>query len=652
VSGSGRKRKRWVLPAAGIGTVLAVLIAIRAVRAIGPLAYELSPGTRHSYEIEYRTSAEADFHSLFEDTGKNPGREAQEPALLAQSTSTVLQGDLLATVIEAGPDRLFCAYRLAHPSVRLEINGSEAPSPAESVAATLGRDIFVRISPQGRVLEVLMGPGADGLAKGFALAFISQIQFVLPEATRSGRRRWEVEEEGPNGRYSARYTKTDSCGEKNLSDLPKGQKAFRKVKTKYFLAGANERSVLPRLPLTISPEGGLAVIFDAKKGHVEAMSGSETERISVSDREVARVRSSLSLRHIKTESIPSSEHDEMRQDFAALRAVTDFVPLTVAISEEESELAVQQTALGQATLDSLLEEMEQAETESQEQNTGLYLKFKALAYLHPETSAALGERLAGSPPTSLAWDVIAGALGAVGHPGAQAVLAGLIWTKRDQPKLASGLVQSLALVRLPTEQAERALRELAEVSADDSLRSGALFGLGSMSRRLKEFESARADRIVDELLSLIREGMPEGELDTVLKAVGNSGSIRALPTFRKYAKHPSASLRAAAAAGLRFIKGPGAERILARRLSVDPDESVRSAAVLAFGFREPTRQAMKAHLRAVEKDASESVRLAALMNLGGMARRYPEVLTVIRRIVEIDPSENVKKTAGTFLPPS
>jgi len=652
VSLIGRKRKRWILPVAGLGTALVVLVAIKAGRAIVPPAYELSPGTRHTYEIDYRTSSEADFSALFEDAGTPPGRESQSPALVAQSIRTILRGELLTSVIEAGPDRLLSAYRLAHPSVRLEINGSEAPSQAESVTAALGRDIFVKTSRKGRVLGVLTWPDADRLAKGFVLAFLSQIQFVLSEDSRSGRRPWEAEEEGPNGRYTARYTWTESFGEKKLSGLPKGQRIFRKVKTKYSLAGAGKRSLLPWLPTTITPEGGLDVIFDAKRGRVEAMSGSETERISVSGLDAARIESSLSLRHIGTESIPATEHDEMRRAFAALSSVADFVPLTVAVSEEESELAVQRTALGQATLGSLLKEMNRAEAEGQERNTGLYLKFKALVYLHPETSSTLGNMLADSPPGSLAWDVVAGALGAVGHPEAQASLVELIRVRSADPGTVSGLVQSLAMVRFPTEQAERALRELAGNTTDDSIRQGALFGLGSMSRRLKELEPARAERIADELLSLAGTPVPEKELDTVLKALGNSGSKNALPIFRKYAKHPSGSLRAAAAAGLRFVEAAEAERLLIKMLGSDPDESVRTAALLAFSFREPAAKAMKAHLRAVEKDASESVRIAALRNLGGMIRDFPEVLGVLRRFAGEDSSENVRKTAAALLPPS
>jgi HEAT repeat protein len=652
VSLSGPKRKRWILPAAGLGVILVVVIAIGPERTPLPSAYEFSPGTRLSYEIEYGTSSEADFRSLFEDTESFANLKEQAPPHLAQSTGTLLRGVLLMTLLESGPDGLLCAYRLAHPRVRLEINGSDAPSHAESVTAALGRDVFVKTSRQGRVLGVLFGPEADRLAKGFTLALLSQIQFVLPGGSRSGSGAWDAEEEGPNGCYLARYTKTDPFGEKSLSGLPKGLRAFRKTKTEYRSAGAEDQALLLRLPTTISPEGVLNVLFDAKGGYVESMSGSETERISVSGREVARVDSSLSIQHVSTESIPFPELSEVRLAFAALKPIADFVPLTVAISEEESELAIQRTALGQATLDSLLEEMELAETENQERNTGLYLKFKALVYLHPEMSSTLGDLLADSPPESLAWDVVAGALGAVGHPEAQAALVGLIRTKPDETRLVSGLVQSLAMVRFPSEQAERALRELAENATDDSIRSGALFGLGSMSRRLRELEPGRAGKIVDGLQSLIRASISEMELDTVLKALGNSGSKKALPIFRKYTKHPSGSLRAAAAAGLRFVEAAEAERVLVKLLGSDPEDSVRSAALLAFSFREPTRGSMKAHLRAVTKDRSESVRLAALRNLGGMIRDFPEVLVVIRRVAEEDSSENVRESADALLRPS
>jgi HEAT repeat protein len=650
VSRTGRKRGLWALPAAGLGLALAVLVVARLGRGPIPPVYDPAPGLRVSYEIEYTTSSEADFRFLFEDAQSAPDRQDPAPPLMAQSTGTFLQGGLVATVVRAGPDRLLWAYRLERPSIRLEVNGREEPAQAAAIAASLDRDWFVRADARGRVSGVLMAPDAGRQAERFVQALIAQIQVVLPGSSRFGVRDWKAEEDGPNGTFLAGYAKTDSFDGRKLSDLPKGLRAFRKTKIRYSPEGADARSLLLRLPTTVAPEGSWDILFDVRGGCVEAMSGSETERVSVAGREVARVESALSLQRTGSETVAAPDLDAMRRSFEDLASVAGLVPLAVVVPEEESELAVQRSALGGGTLESLVGELERAEAEGQTRDTALYLKFKALVYLHPGTSAALTERLSSAPPGALAWDVVAGALGAVGHPEAQAALAGLLRARGEEPEIVMALVQTLAMVRFPTEEAERALRELAEDPAAEPFHPAALFGLGSMAYRLRDVEPARAGRIVEDLLSRIRDSLPERDVEVILKSLGNSGSGQALPAFRKYARHRESSLRAAAAAGLRFVKAAGAERLLIKMLRSDPDASVRAAAALAFSFRAPTRAAMRAHGKTVAKDASESVRIAALRNLGAMSREFPEALDAVRRAAGKDPSENVRKAALALLP--
>ena len=65
------------------------------------------------------------------------------------------------------------------------------------------------------------------------------------------------------------------------------------------------------------------------------------------------------------------------------------------MSKEESEANIERTELRTATLESLLADLANLESSSGEKNEApLYLKFKALIYLNPESSAALGKILA------------------------------------------------------------------------------------------------------------------------------------------------------------------------------------------------------------------------------------------------------------------
>ncbi|MEM7724789.1 MAG: hypothetical protein AAF208_00265 [Cyanobacteria bacterium P01_A01_bin.45] len=109
--------------------------------------------------------------------------------------------------------------------------------------------------------------------------------------------------------------------------------------------------------------------------------------------------------------------------------------------EAEIENKIQRQELGDATLESLLNEMKKAEASQSENNTSLYLKIKPLVYLKPETSKILGERLLKAKPDSLSMQIISGALANAGNPQAQSALV------RDHWEDLSVLIPSLATVR-------------------------------------------------------------------------------------------------------------------------------------------------------------------------------------------------------------
>lgn len=635
-------------PAASWLALLA-LFATCAKRPPVPSGYGLSPGDRRVYEIDYRTASKADLRVLFE--GRDPAGTGASPAALAEPRSykTLLRGRLVMTVLEKGPEGLLCAYRIEHPQLELELEGNESPVQAGTIATLLGRETFARMDPKGRLRGVLLVPQADSMTRGFVLALLAKTQFVLPADPRPGATTWTAEEEDPSGRYRARYESGASFEGRNVKSFPEGLAAFRKTKETYLPAVAAAKPLLARLPTAVEPSGATEMVFDANGGFLEASAGSETDRVTVSGREVARVESRFSLRRVGGGTAPPSERLALLEAFRWRRTAGDFIPLTMALSEEESELAIQRTALGQATFESLKADLTAAETAVRKPALDLYLKFKALIYLHPEVAADLGEALAAAPAESVTRDIIGGALGAVGHPEAQAALAKALLSRIDGPAFAMGLIQALSQVRFPTGPAVRALQDVAAGAGDESLSAAALLGLGTMSRSLKETDPVRAERIAEDLIATRRPSMTERAMDVLLKAMGNSGSDKAIPLMREFIEHGSARLRASAAAGLRFVDSGEADPILAGILASDEDALVRTSALLALGFRKPTAETAEAHIRAVSQDASEAVRLAALSNLGNMTEEFPEVLAVIRRVAEEDDSESIRKTAANIL---
>lgn len=638
---AGAVRPAALAAGAGLGLALVLLAVFRPWGRAGRPAYDWTPGARLVYQIDFETSSTTDLRALFEDPLSPAAEATAAPSPAASSTRSSLRGKLAITVLEAGADEVVCAIRFAEPNVAVEIGTSRVPDLAGSAAAALTRQFFVKLTPTGRVLGVLLDPGTDDLTRGFVHALLSKMQTVLPGRIGRGARGWEADEDGPNGAYVAVY--------RARGRPAKGLERFVKVKLPYRVPGSGRTSLFDPLPVTARPSGELIIAFDLKSGRLREVRGQEAESLTVADKEVARVESRIDVRLIADEKGSSSELAASRLALDPAWPARPFVPLTISISGEESELAVQRSALGEATLESLLADLRAAIGEGRTRDTALYLRFKALVFLHPEVCPSLAEALERSGPDSLTADVIGGALGVVGHPEAQAALAAAILARRDDPVFVSRTVPFLTMARRPTDAAERALIDLAENPAGMDVRSAALFGLGTMARNSRESDPGRADRIAARLLSRLREPMPEAEADIVLKALGNSGSAKALPAFTVYAKASSAGLRAAAMTGLRFVDAPEADRLLIEALRSDPEASVRIAALRALSFRQPTGGSVRAHIGALTGDPSESVRVAALRNLGSSIGAFPEALEAVRRAAEDDASESVRKAAAAML---
>lgn len=646
---SGRRRDVGTSRQVAPGLALLALLASCARPPAIPSAYGLSPGDRRTYEIGHETASKADLRALFVE---NDPAGAGTPAAATdgpRSYRTLLRGRLLLTVLERGAEGLLVAYRVDDARVELQLDGQEAAGQAEVTADLIGRETFARLDPQGRLRGVILPPQTDNMTKGFILALLSKTQFVLPQGPRAGATAWTAEEEDPNGRYQARYEASSSFAGRRAGAFPKGMAAFRKTKVAYVPTAAAKRSLLPRLPTVVEPAGTIEVLFDTTGGCLEAAAGEETERITVSGREVARVESRFSLRRVAGGTVASSELVAQLEAFRWRRASADLVSPTMALSEEESEQAIQRTALGTETLESLKADLASAAAAGRKPELDLYLKFKALIYLHPEAAADLGAALAAAPAGSVTGDIIGGALGAVGHPEAQAALTKALLARRDEQELAARLIQTLSQVRFPTAAAEQALWEFAAGPGDENLRAAALLGLGTMSRSLKETDPARAERVAAGLVALRTASMTEKAADILLKALGNSGSARVLPVMRDRISSGSARLRASAAAGLRFVSSAEVDPILISVLTSDEDALVRTNALLAMGFRKPTAATAEAHILALSRDESEAVRLAALNNMGSWVGEFPEVLAAIRRAAGEDSSESVRRTAAAIL---
>jgi len=600
-----------------------------------PLVHRFVVGERLIYRLDYASSSSYDLQSLF---GQPPSaNRGATPSSLAQSFETSAQGELTATVIGRQGDHVLIAYSLRQPKVSLTANGQEASAQAEAVSAALNRNLFAQVNSQGRVIAVLVEPGASNLAQTFARALLAATQFTLPDEPAAGRQNWETQEDDPNGQFVARY-------EAQADDSQTGLRTFRKTKLRYLPPRRQGRPNQFDPRTTIKPSGQLIARFDFGQGRLVSLNGSESQTILIANKTVARANTTLSLHFVRSETAVPAELAALRRENEAREKQTAAVPLS-AVSKEAGERAIHRSELGEATLESLLASLEKAESAPDHRNDRLYLKFKALVYLHPEASVELGKILAQARAESFTMRTLTAALGSAPHAEAQQALVIALRARPQDEAALRLLIPALGEASRPTPLAEATLRDIAFNSSGWESASLAQLALGAMAQTLATTAPERAKNLIERFLKELATASSEQAIRQWLLVLGNAGADQSLPAIARFTDHPAPGVRAAAASSLRWIEDPRADELLAGALTSDPEAIVRSEAAAALSHREMNAATFEAQKKAFQTDKAVNVRLTLLRNLWRAQETFPEARRLVETAAAKDESKEVRKQA-------
>ncbi|MEM6755089.1 MAG: HEAT repeat domain-containing protein, partial [Cyanobacteria bacterium P01_C01_bin.38] len=312
---------------------------------------------------------------------------------------------------------------------------------------------------------------------------------------------------------------------------------------------------------------------------------------------------------------------------------------------------IQRQELGDATLESLLADLKQAEASSDENqnNTPLYLKLKALVYLQPETSQTLGKLLVTADAQSLTMQILSGALSAVGNSQAQTALVNTINARSQDWDAMYVLIPSLGSINNPNDEAEDILNKLAFNSQDERIASTAQLALGTVAYNLTQTAPNRTNKIVKQFVQKLSREKSEQQIIQYLLVLGNTGSANAFDTIISYRKAPQPKIRSAAISALRLIDGKQVDNVITKILTEDADDSVRLEAATILGYREINSETFKIQKQAFTSEKSVTVRLALLKNLWEAREHFPEVVNLVKQAAQNDTSTEVKEAAASII---
>lgn len=239
------------------------------------------------------------------------------------------------------------------------------------------------------------------------------------------------------------------------------------------------------------------------------------------------------------------------------------------------------------------------------------------------------------------------ALASAGTPEAQAALVSVM----NDTKLGLPLQRAAAgsLSRTERASAESVLALEAHVSVGDALHVYALYGLGTIARRLRGAgEIARADDIARGLAAtLTKVSAPADQVD-VLRAIANSGAASAFDAVRPYLEAKAGNVRVAAVDALRLMQRPEVDGIIVERLG-QPDAQLQDAALDAISVRTPSSTLVGALEKAATSGVRPALRLKAVRIMGQWLPQRPDLRPMLERLATDDVLEQIRTAAKAAL---
>lgn len=612
--------------------------------------YRLEPGVRIVHRIDFRSEGATDFLAVF---GAQKGQRKGEPPPpgLSQSFKTGLRADRSVTFLEPKEGDWLAAVRLETLEVYFAADGREDLAQEEQLRRETSGDLFVRVTPEGKILFVRLPPAMGILSQSLVQTLLAITQFVFPEKGIPDDGRWELEEEDPVGRSVVLYERLPS----GSAGFPPGKSvgetnSFRKTRLRYLSSRKKKVPGEFSLQQVAVPKGSLVAQFQFRDGNLISMAGTEGKEFFFGDKRVGHAKNSLRLDFLRRGSVPSLELTELRNRFSALEGVSRDITLLTNVSREAALLDIDHRALGQATPEALMEDLKAADRSAGGFDGKLFRKLQALFRLHPDTCATFGKELARADPRSRSFQYVSGALAVVGHAKAQKALIDVIRARREDVPAIVQLISTLADIQDPEPGLVDTLSEIAFQGKDkEEVIVAAWYAIGVVARNLKPAHPERAEEILNALVSEIGKSPSDSRTAHLLSALGNSALPEAVPVILKHLANTSVTIRAAAIFSLRLMDAPEVEPALLHALNADPEERVRQQAASALASREMTETAFTAQASVVLKDTSPMVRATVLNTLARALDRYPKARTVIRRVAEEDPSADIRKLAKEIL---
>ena len=274
-------------------------------------------------------------------------------------------------MLEADANHVLLAYQLRPTLVQIQADGQDEPDQVRIVRTGAARPVFGLLNGRGRIQSVRFDPATNSLIKTNGDHVARRDAVRRAESRRSFSVRM-----GCRRRRSRRHARRPlSIASRRHG--PQNQAArsepARSKKTKTI-----------HIDPKVESDGEYVAKLDAAHA-LAGISAEEGQSISYRQNVIGQATLKFDMQLLDKVQCTADELTQLQSANAERTIAAAAVPLNATMSDEESQLAVQRQELGDATLESLLVDLDAVDSQPPPAGDGnrLFLKFKALAIVRP-----------------------------------------------------------------------------------------------------------------------------------------------------------------------------------------------------------------------------------------------------------------------------
>lgn len=606
-----------------------------------PIDSLLSDGDGKSFALEFSGQGDLDWTKIFAD------KSSKSPA--AQRVDFSLKANWFMTPIDQEDDHVLFANQLTISEFSLKHSqGAHSASDSDTISR-LSQSFFFEMNRRGEILSIQTDPNQKAAEKNIIRWLVAQLQIVLPVNFDPSTRLWTVNEYDPNGLYEASY---------ELKPGTFGGFYFNKKNNRYLeLKSLNKKrhrrmaGSIKRLAFRMENKNAVEGTFSCVDKAYRKITASVNTTTSLNQNEFAKNKSHLLLEFKKRTPAAEIDRAKLLASFSGVQTSGVVFGLVSTEDLEDAEKRIQKAELGNLDQRQVLDLLSKAKASGDpERVEALYLKIKALIYLNPEASEALGKLLLTEDPKSKTMQVVATALSTVGSPEAQAALRVALNERSESVDAAEVLVPALGMTELPTPESEEALKRLIQTSKHEAVVSVAGLSLGIMASHLGDQFPERESKIVEGVIRDYENAETTSQKQYLISVLGNAGSEVSRSVINDALKSGEVSLKEEATRALRGLPGKEVDDQILRLAAGEGGQEVgvKKSAAFALGFREPTPELSEQAKKLYSAESSDEVRTELLKSVFQFREADPGVRDFLKSVQEKDPNQELRKMASDF----